>query len=86
VTITEYTRAMWGAGGHDFDWYCTADATAHDAAEPLYITSRDELVALIGPEAYAELAVHCSSFAEARAALRLTPAAEGLGVHPADPR
>lgn len=85
VTITEYTRDVWGAGGHDFDWYCTGNPDAHTAAEPLYLSSRAELRALIGEQAYAELAMHCEAHEAARAALRLSPVSRGLAVHPADP-
>ncbi len=85
VTITEYTRDAWGAGGHDFHWYCSSDTSAHTAQEPLYLTSRAELVALVGESAYAQIAHHCRTFEEARAALRLTPAAHALATHPADP-
>jgi hypothetical protein len=85
VTITEYTRAMWGAGGHDFHWYCSSDTDAHNAAEPVYRNSRDELVALIGDRAYAQLIRHCEAHEAARAALSLTPIGDsGLAPHPAD--
>ena len=84
VTITEYTRGMWGAGGHEFHWYCTNDAAAHTAAEPLYVTSRDELVALLGEDAYAMLSEHCRAHDAARSALRLDPLGRGLADHPAD--
>ena len=26
ITLTEYARAGWGEGGHDFDWYCSANS------------------------------------------------------------
>jgi hypothetical protein len=76
VTIGEYDRRGWGPGGHDLDWYCTGNPVAHTAAEPLYVTSRAELVALIGEGAYAELAHHCEAHLRSRSA---------LAVHPADP-
>ncbi|WP_420176927.1 hypothetical protein [Luteococcus sp. OSA5] len=55
ITIGEYTRDGWGAGGADLDWYCTSNPEAHTAAQPLYLTSRDELVELMGQPAYQEL-------------------------------
>ena len=73
ITITEYVRGMWGEGGHDFDWYCSSNTEAHIAAEPLYLTNRAELIALIGEPAYDELAIHCQAHIEARRALTLTP-------------
>ena len=42
--------------------------------EPVYLSNRDELVALIGPAAYAELARHCAQHEAARAPLALHPA------------
>ena len=76
VSIGEYDRRGWGPGGHDLDWYCTGNPIAHVAAEPLYLTSRAELVALMGEAAYAELTHHCEAHLRARSR---------LAVHPADP-
>ena len=50
---------------------------AHVAVEPLYLTSRAELVELMGPAAYDELARHAEAHVRSRSALAL---------HPADPR
>lgn len=55
ITIGEYTREGWGPGGADLDWYCTSNPEAHRGGDPLYLTSRDELVELMGPLAYQEL-------------------------------
>ncbi len=77
VSIGEYDRRGWGPGGHDLDWYCTGNPVAHVAAEPLYVTSRAELVALMGEGVYAELAHHCEAHIRSRSA---------LAIHPADPR
>lgn len=90
VTVTEYIRAMWGEGGHDFDWYCSSNTEAHVATEPVFMSNRAELVALLGAPAYEELAMHCRAHLEARSALSLTPVAgtlprSALAPHPADP-
>lgn len=77
VSISEYDRRGWGPGGHDLDWYCSGNTEAHVAAEPVYVTNRAELVALIGAEAYDELVAHCEAHVRSRSALAL---------HPADPR
>ncbi|MGZ4595190.1 MAG: hypothetical protein ACXV3C_15155, partial [Actinomycetes bacterium] len=61
---------------HDFDWYCTANTEAHVAPEPVYVSSRAELIELMGKPAYDELARHCDE----RMAARRRPA-----PHPADP-
>ena len=74
--IGEYTRAGWGPGGHDMDWYCSGNPEAHVAPDPLYVTNEPELVALMGQAAYDQLVDHC----EAHLASRST-----LALHPADP-
>lgn len=59
VTIGEFERAGWGPGGHDLDWYCTANTEAHISPEPLYKTSEAELRELMGDSAYEVLAKMC---------------------------
>ena len=76
VSIAAYARRVWGPGGHDLDGYCSGNTEAHVAHEPLYITSKAELVELMGPEGYAELARHAEAHVRSRSALAL---------HPADP-
>jgi hypothetical protein len=76
VTIGEYDRRGWGAGGHDLDWYCTGNPQAHVGAEPVYRSLRPELIELIGAAAYEVLARHCDQLTGARKLLPLT-------VHPA---
>ncbi|MEO5711471.1 MAG: hypothetical protein ABIQ59_16810 [Nocardioidaceae bacterium] len=77
VTISEYDRRGWGAGGHDLDWYCSGNPEAHVAPDPLYVTNAPELVALMGQPAYDELVDHCEAHLASRSMLAL---------HPADPR
>ena len=77
TSIGEYDRRGWGPGGHDLDWYCTGNTEAHVGREPVYVSNRPELVALMGEVAYAELARHC----EKRLAARTT-----VAPHPADGR
>lgn len=74
ITITEYDRRSWGAGGHDMDWYCTGSSQAHVGAEPVYLSCASELRELIGEKAYAELAEHCAAHLAAQ-----------LPLHPATP-
>jgi len=59
VSIGEYDRRGWGPGGHDLDWYCSSDTSAHLGAEPVYLANRDELVVLMGPAAYGVLVSLC---------------------------
>jgi hypothetical protein len=59
-TITEFDRRGWGPGGHELDWWCTSSPDAHVGREPLYVSYRAELTALIGAAAYAELTRLCT--------------------------
>jgi hypothetical protein len=59
-SIAEFDRRGWGEGGHDLDWYCTSSPEAHVGGEPMYLSYRAELVALIGEPAYTELARTCA--------------------------
>jgi len=76
VTIGEFDRRGWGEGGHDLDWYCSGNPQAHVGVEPVYLSLRDELVALIGEAAYEVLAGHCRAVVTTR---RRLP----IAVHPA---
>lgn len=82
ITITEYTRAGWGEGGHEFDWYCSSNPQAHTATEPVYVSCATELAELIGPAAAAVLTEHCVAYEESTAdrTRRNLPL---LTVHPA---
>jgi hypothetical protein len=59
TVIGEYERLAWGEGGADFNWYCTSNTEAHTGKLPVYISSKNELVAMMGEAGYAELARHC---------------------------
>jgi hypothetical protein len=59
TVIGEYERVAWGEGGADFDWYCTNNTDAHHGKEPVYISNKSELVALMGEAAYSILAEIC---------------------------
>jgi hypothetical protein len=76
VSIGEYDRRGWGAGGHDLDWYCSSSPLAHVGSEPVFRALRAELVELMGAEAYALLARHCEGALAARRSLPVL-------VHPA---
>ncbi len=82
VVIGEYERADWGAGGHDFPWYCSSNTEAHVGTTAVFESGREELIALLGEAAYEELARLC------RARLVLLEQGRspmGLSPHPADP-
>lgn len=50
--LREWKRRDWGEGGDDFHWWCTETPDAFVGAEPVYRSSRDEIVELIGQEIY----------------------------------
>ncbi len=85
VVLGEYDRRAWGEGGHDLDWYCSGNTEAHVGSEPVYVSSKTEIIALIGEPAYQELARLC----QARERLLLTvldpTERPALMPHPADP-
>ena len=53
--LREWKRRDWGEGGRDFGWWCTEAPEAFVGTEPLYRSARDEIVELIGPDAYAAM-------------------------------
>lgn len=85
VVLTEYVRGMWGEGGHDLDWYCSSDTAAHTSQDPVYRTSRAELVAMVGVDAYEILAKLCADHERARGLLSIADVTnQPLAPHPAD--
>jgi hypothetical protein len=62
VSIGEYGRDGWGPGGHDLDWYCTTNTEAHLGRQPVYLSSRAELTALMGERGYAIVKDLCREF------------------------
>ncbi|MGH3313046.1 MAG: hypothetical protein ACRDP3_21085 [Streptomyces sp.] len=87
VSIGEYDRRGWGAGGHDLHWWCTSAPSAHGAAKPVYESYRPELTELMGEAGYERLAELCDqrlAVAAAATAARY-PSLPLLAPHPADP-
>jgi len=77
VSIGEYDRRGWGPGGHDLDWYCSGNTEAHVGVEPVYVSNAAELIAMMGQQAYDELALHCERHMASRSALAIHPASRG---------
>jgi hypothetical protein len=50
--LREWKRRDWGEGGDDFHWWCTEDPRAFVGDVPVYVSSKDEIVALVGQGAY----------------------------------
>ena len=76
VQIGEYERGGWGPGGHDLDWYCSSNTEAHVGREPVYVSNRAELVALMGDAGYAELERQCEAFLSGSGGASRHPASE----------
>ncbi len=55
VMVRAWERRDWGPGGEEFHWWCIEEDVAYGGGTPVYMTSRDELVELIGPEIYDRL-------------------------------
>jgi len=55
IFVRAWQRRDWGPGGDQFHWWCIDDDVAYNAAAPLYLTARDELVEMIGPDIYGQL-------------------------------
>ena len=84
--IGEYERLAWGDGGADFDWYCTSNTEAHVGREPVYISNKVELTALMGEAAYDVLKMHCDNRMEAISAAQKEQKKRSLPlfiIHPA---
>ena len=96
ISISEYDRRGWGPGGHDLDWYCSGSTEAHVASEPVYVSERGTLIALMSASAYAVLEAHCEARVAALTAARNVAAKQhsaaarhttmaSFAPHPADP-
>ena len=50
--LREWKRRDWGEGGAEFHWWCTESPEAFVGDEPVYRSSRDDIVALVGQVIY----------------------------------
>lgn len=50
--IREWKRRDWGDGGEEFHWWCTESDDAFVEHRPVYETLQEELVEMVGQEAY----------------------------------
>jgi hypothetical protein len=53
--LREWKRRDWGDGGAEFHWWCTDAPDAFVGTEPVYVSSRDEIVELVGASNYQRL-------------------------------
>ncbi len=51
-TLREWKRPDWGDGGAEFHWWCTDDPLAFRDREAVYKTLKDEIVEMVGQDAY----------------------------------
>jgi hypothetical protein len=66
TTVTQWDRRHWGEGGAAFHWWCTEAPEAFRASEPVWRAMAAELVALVGPERYSQLAAYLDDRPERR--------------------
>ena len=50
--LRDWKRRDWGEGGNEFAWWCTEAPEAFIGDQPVYVSSRDEIVELVGEQVY----------------------------------
>jgi hypothetical protein len=55
VTIRQWDRADWGAGGSEFHWWCTQSPEAFIGSRPVHEELREELAELVTPSVHEKL-------------------------------
>jgi hypothetical protein len=65
-SLGEWKRRHWGEGGKEFAWWCTEAPEAFAGREAVYVSLRDEIVAMTSQEVYELL----SSYMRSRTARR----------------
>lgn len=53
--VREWKRRDWSAGGAEFHWWCTDAPDAFVGSEPVYRYLRDEIIGLVGEQAYGRI-------------------------------
>jgi hypothetical protein len=51
-SLGEWKRRHWGEGGKEFAWWCTEAPEAFGGRDPVYLSMRDEIVAMTGQQVY----------------------------------
>ena len=80
--VREWKRRDWGAGGHEFHWWCTDSPEAFLGRVPVYRYLEDELVELVGRPVY-DLLVRELGVRRKQAHAAPPPGAPSLSVYPA---
>jgi hypothetical protein len=65
-SLGEWGRRHWGEGGKEFAWWCTEAPEAFSGRDPVYISLRDEIVAMAGQEVYDLLSSYLKSRTDRR--------------------
>jgi len=71
--VAQWDRRHWGEGGDDFHWWCTESPEAFIGKSPVYVTMRDELIAISNEPVYLELAVYLDTVRRRRGSNRALP-------------
>ena len=58
TTLSEFSRAGWGAGGDEFAWWCTEAPEAFTGAAPVYRSLETELRGMVGDALYEAIAAY----------------------------
>ncbi len=66
-TLTEWRRRHWGAGGHEFAWWCTEAPEAFVGGSAVFSSMRDEITAMANEAVYRMIAGYIESRARAKA-------------------
>lgn len=72
-TVTQWDRKHWGEGGDEFHWWCTESPEAFIGKSPVYVTMREELVAMSNEIVYLELAAYLDKVRRRRGMNRALP-------------
>jgi hypothetical protein len=58
--IGQWNRSDWGAGGSEFQWGCTLDDGAFTGTTRVVDSMREELIAMMNPNAYEQVLAYCN--------------------------
>ena len=73
-SLGEWKRSHWGQGGAEFSWWCTESPSAFQGRAPVYLSLRDELVAMVGDQVYDLIAAYLRARQGRRVPLLAHPA------------
>jgi hypothetical protein len=83
-SLGEWRRRHWGEGGKEFAWWCTEAPEAFSGREPVYISLREEIVAMAGQQVYDLLSSYLKSRSDRRGKTTSMLAHPTVRRHPLD--